>query len=158
VGLKPTYGRVSRYGLVSYASSLDQIGPITNNVADSALLLNHICGHDINDCTSSKQKVEDFTQNLNQGIQGKVIGIPKEYFGDGLDANVKTTLETSLQKLEKEGAILKEVSLPSLEHAISTYYILATAEASSNLSRFDGVRYTHRSADAKKFIRTLHKI
>jgi aspartyl-tRNA(Asn)/glutamyl-tRNA(Gln) amidotransferase subunit A len=149
VGLKPTYGRVSRYGLVSYASSLDQIGPITKNVADSALLLNHICGHDINDCTSSKQKVEDFTQNLNQGIQGKVIGIPKEYFGDGLDASVKTTLETSLQKLEKEGAILQEVSLPSLEHAISTYYILATAEASSNLSRFDGVRYTHRSADAK---------
>lgn len=145
VGVKPTYGRVSRYGLVSYASSLDQIGPLSHTVKDSALVLNSICGHDRNDVTSSPQEVPDFTALLNQDIQGKVIGIPQEYFGEGLDDSIKHTIMTSLDQLKAQGATLKEVSLSSLKYAISSYYVLATAEASSNLSRFDGVRYTHRT-------------
>lgn len=145
VGVKPTYGRVSRYGLVSYASSLDQIGPLSNTVKDSALVLNTICGHDRNDVTSSPQEVPDFTALLDQDIRGKVIGIPSEYFGEGLDDGIKSTIMDSLELLKAEGAELKEVSLASLKYAISSYYVLATAEASSNLSRFDGVRYTHRT-------------
>ncbi|HSQ40843.1 MAG TPA: Asp-tRNA(Asn)/Glu-tRNA(Gln) amidotransferase subunit GatA [Fibrobacteraceae bacterium] len=149
VGLKPTYGRVSRYGLVAYASSLDQIGPLGHTVEDCALLLNVLCGQDPHDNTTSDKPTEDFTAQLNQGVQGKVIGVPKEYFGAGLDPKIKATLEASLAKLEKEGAKLLEVSLPTIQHAISSYYIIATAEASSNLSRFDGVRYTHRAPSAR---------
>jgi aspartyl-tRNA(Asn)/glutamyl-tRNA(Gln) amidotransferase subunit A len=149
VGLKPTYGRVSRYGLIAYASSLDQIGPITQNVEDAALLLNIISGQDDRDCSSSHHPLEDFTTDLKKEIKRKKIGVPVEYFGDGLDAECKSALMANLYQLEKEGAELVEVHLPSLEFAIASYYILATAEASSNLSRFDGVRYTHRSPEAR---------
>jgi aspartyl-tRNA(Asn)/glutamyl-tRNA(Gln) amidotransferase subunit A len=152
VGLKPTYGRVSRYGLVAYASSLDQIGPIATNVYDCALLLNAISGQDVKDQTSSDAPVVDFTRGLEDGVQGKVIGVPKEYFGEGLSPEVKDVIMQSLAKLQAQGAVLKEVSLPSMEYAISAYYIIATAEASSNLSRFDGVRYTHRSDQARTLV------
>ncbi len=148
VGMKPTYGRVSRYGLVSYASSLDQIGPLANTVHDCATMLNVISGIDKNDTTSSNAPVEDFTALLNTDVKGKVIGIPAEYFGEGLDDAHKEALFASLDKLKAEGAELKEVHLPSLKYAISTYYIIATAEASSNLSRYDGVRFTHRTDTA----------
>ena len=149
VGLKPTYGRISRYGLVAYASSLDQIGPIGSTVEDCALLLSPMVGQDVHDNTTSDKPAEDFCADLNLGVKGQVIGIPKEYFGDGLDPKIKAVLEASLRKLEAEGATLVEVHLPSVKYAISSYYIIATAEASSNLSRFDGVRYTHRSPTAR---------
>lgn len=145
VGVKPTYGRVSRYGLVAYASSLDQIGTFSRTVADSAYLLRYLSGFDENDNTSSPKAVPDFTGSLQKGVKGKVLGLPKECFGAGLDPVVKRHLEGALNKLEKEGAVLKEVSLPSLEYAIASYYVIATAEASANLSRFDGVRYTRRA-------------
>lgn len=148
VGLKPTYGRVSRYGLIAYASSLDQIGPLGHSVEDCASLLSVICGQDIHDNTTSARPTENFGAKLDAGIAGKTIGVPKEYFGAGLDAECKAAIETCLAKLEKEGAKLKEVSLPNIGHAVSSYYIIATAEASSNLSRFDGVRYSYRSEDA----------
>ena len=156
VGLKPTYGRVSRYGLVSYASSLDQIGPITQTVEDSAILLNIIAGHDKNDSTTSQQPTEDYTSLLEEDIAGKTIGVPREYFSKGLDATHKAELEKVLKEYEAKGAILKEISLPHVKYAISSYYILATAEASSNLSRFDGVRYTHRS-DSKESLEDLYR-
>lgn len=152
VGVKPTYGRVSRYGLVSYASSLDQIGPLSHTVHDSALVLNAICGHDPHDVTSSAEEVPDFTALLNHDIKGKVIGIPQEYFGEGLDPEIKETITQALDELKAQGAVLKEVNLSSLKYAISSYYVLATAEASSNLSRFDGVRYTHRTDNPKNLM------
>ncbi|MGL1933924.1 MAG: Asp-tRNA(Asn)/Glu-tRNA(Gln) amidotransferase subunit GatA [Fibrobacterales bacterium] len=148
VGMKPTYGRVSRYGLVSYASSLDQIGPLANSVHDAASVLNVIAGIDKNDTTSSNAPVEDFSALLGQDLAGKTIGIPAEYFGEGLDAAHKEKILESLEKLKSEGAELKEVHLPNLKHAISSYYIIATAEASSNLSRYDGVRFSYRSETA----------
>ena len=149
VGMKPTYGRVSRYGLIAYASSLDQIGPFATNVNDCAELLSVICGQDIHDNTTSARQTEKFNAKLNEGIQGKVFGVPKEYFAEGLDKNCKEVLENTLANLEKEGAKIKEISLPHISYAVSSYYIIATAEASSNLSRFDGVRYSYRSKDAK---------
>jgi aspartyl-tRNA(Asn)/glutamyl-tRNA(Gln) amidotransferase subunit A len=149
VGLKPTYGRISRYGLVAFASSLDQIGPMARNVEDAAYLLNVIAGQDKMDQTSSEQPVDDYTASLGKGVQGKVIGVPKEYFGEGLSGDVQTQVQSMLQKLEQEGAKLQEVSLPNMEYGVSAYYIIATAEASSNLSRFDGVRYTHRAKSAQ---------
>jgi aspartyl-tRNA(Asn)/glutamyl-tRNA(Gln) amidotransferase subunit A len=149
VGLKPTYGRISRYGLVAYASSLDQIGPIGATVEDCALMLNPLVGQDIHDNTTSDKPAEDFCADLKLGVKGQVIGIPKEYFGEGLDPKIKAVLDASLRKLEAEGATLVEVHLPSVKYAISSYYIIATAEASSNLSRFDGVRYTHRAPTAR---------
>ena len=149
VGLKPTYGRISRYGLVAYASSLDQIGPLGNTVEDCALLLNILAGQDPHDNTTSDRPQEDFTADLRKDVKGQVIGVPKEYFGEGLDPKIKATLEASLQKLVAEGAKLVEISLPSVKYAISSYYIIATAEASSNLSRFDGVRYSHRAPSAR---------
>jgi len=149
VGMKPTYGRVSRYGLVAYASSLDQIGPFGTNVADCAHVLNAIAGADAHDNTSSQRPSGGFDAGLGKGVQGKVIGIPKEYFSEGLDSTCRSVIENTLSKLEKEGAILREVSLPSIHYAVASYYIIATAECSSNLSRFDGVRYTHRSSDAR---------
>ncbi|MCQ2108064.1 MAG: Asp-tRNA(Asn)/Glu-tRNA(Gln) amidotransferase subunit GatA [Fibrobacter sp.] len=152
VGLKPTYGRVSRYGLLAYASSLDQIGPFGTTVKDAALLLNAIVGEDAHDNTTSTRPAEDFTAKLDAGVKGKVIGVPKEYFGDGLDPECKAAIEAMLKKLEAEGATIKEVSLPNIGHAVSSYYIIATAEASSNLSRYDGVRYGYRSKDARKLI------
>ena len=149
VGLKPTYGRISRYGLVAYASSLDQIGPIGHTVEDCALLMNVLAGQDPHDNTTSDKPNEDFCAGLGKDITGMRIGVPKEYFGEGLDPKIKTVLMESLAKLEAQGAKLVEVSLPSVRYAISSYYIIATAEASSNLSRFDGVRYTHRAPTAR---------
>lgn len=148
VGLKPTYGRVSRYGLIAYASSLDQIGPFGTNVKDCAELLSVICGQDIHDNTTSNRPTEDFTAKLDEGLSGKVVGVPKEYFASGLDEKCKTAIENMLAKMEKEGATLREISLPNIGYAVSSYYIIATAEASSNLSRFDGVRYSYRSPEA----------
>lgn len=150
VGLKPTYGRVSRYGLLAYASSLDQIGPFGATVKDAATLLGAIVGIDEHDNTTSTRPTEDFTAKLDAGVKGKVIGVPKEYFAEGLDAECKAAIEGMLKKLEAEGATIKEVSLPHISYAVSSYYIIATAEASSNLSRYDGVRYGYRSKEARK--------
>lgn len=149
VGLKPTYGRVSRYGLIAYASSLDQIGPLSTNVRDSATVLSAICGQDAHDNTTSLRPTEDFGRKIGESLQGKIIGVPKEYFAEGLDAACKSAIERVLKKAESDGAVLKEVSMPNIRYAVASYYIIATAEASSNLSRFDGVRYTYRSKEAK---------
>lgn len=152
VGLKPTYGRVSRYGLVAYASSLDQIGPITRNVTDSAIALNAISGYDNMDSTSANIAVPDFTKALTGDIKGLKVGIPKEYFAQGLDAEVATVIKKAISQLEQLGAEIIEVSLPHTEHAVSTYYIIAPAEASSNLARYDGVGYGYRSENAPNLI------
>ena len=140
VGLKPTYGSVSRYGLVAFASSLDQIGPFGKSVKDVALLQSLIQGHDNMDATSAYRTYTNLYDNLNGNVQGLRIGVPKEYFGEGIDAEVKTAVHAAIQLLEQNGATVKEISLPSTEYAINTYYIIASAEASSNLARFDGVK------------------
>ncbi|MEW6068870.1 MAG: Asp-tRNA(Asn)/Glu-tRNA(Gln) amidotransferase subunit GatA [Nitrospirota bacterium] len=145
VGLKPTYGRVSRYGLVAFASSLDQIGPITKNVRDSAMLMNIISGHDPYDSTSVPMPVPDFTEAIGKDIKGIRIGIPKEYFIEGIDKEVESGVKEAIKKLESFGAIPVEISLPHTGHAVATYYILATSEASSNLARYDGVKYGFRA-------------
>ncbi len=157
VGIKPTYGRVSRYGLVAYASSLDQIGCFSRNVEDSAYLLNIISGWDIKDNTASTLNVPDFMAGLQGGIKGKVIGLPKECFGEGLQPEVRESIQQALAKLEKEGAILREISLPNLKYGIAAYYVIATAEASANLSRYDGVRYTSRTKDPKNLLELYAK-
>jgi aspartyl-tRNA(Asn)/glutamyl-tRNA(Gln) amidotransferase subunit A len=144
VGLKPTYGRVSRYGLVAFASSLDQIGPITKNVMDSAILLNIISGHDPFDSTSVPVPLPDFTAVLGKDINGIKIGIPKEYYIEGMDKEVEKSVREAIKKLELLGAIPVEVSLPHTGYAVATYYVLATSEASSNLARYDGVKYGFR--------------
>lgn len=144
VGLKPSYGRVSRFGLVAFASSLDQIGPLTHNVEDAALLLNAISGYDTSDSTSLNEEVPDFTQGLNDGVKGMKLGLPKEYFGEGIDPAVRETIDKAISGLEAQGAELVEISLPHTSYNVATYYIIAPAEASSNLSRFDGVRYGNR--------------
>ncbi|MFZ3121823.1 MAG: Asp-tRNA(Asn)/Glu-tRNA(Gln) amidotransferase subunit GatA [Thermodesulfovibrionales bacterium] len=145
VGLKPTYGRVSRYGLVAFASSLDQIGPITKNVKDSAILLNIISGKDPFDSTSAPIAVPDFTKVLGNEIKGLKIGIPKEYFIKGMDREIEESVKTAIKKLESLGAIPVDISLPRTEYAVATYYVLATSEASSNLARYDGVKYGFRA-------------
>jgi aspartyl-tRNA(Asn)/glutamyl-tRNA(Gln) amidotransferase subunit A len=145
VGLKPTYGRVSRYGLIAFASSLDQIGPITKDVTDCALLMNIISGYDPNDSTSVDMAVPDYTRALVNNVKGIKIGIPKEYFVKGMDLEVKGLLEEAINKLKGLGAEYKEVSLSHTEFAVPVYYIIATAEASSNLARFDGVQYGFRA-------------
>ena len=145
VGMKPTYGRVSRYGLVAYASSLDQIGPITKDVRDSALMLNAIAGHDPQDSTSAPLSVPDFTAVLGRDIKGLKIGIPKEYFIEGIDPEVSRAVREAIRTLESLGAIPAEVSLPHTGYAVATYYVLATSEASSNLARYDGVKYGFRA-------------
>ncbi len=145
VGLKPTYGRVSRYGLVAFASSLDQIGPVTKTVADAALLLNFLAGADERDSTALREPVPDFTEAIGRDIAGMKIGLPREYFGGGIDAAVEKKVREAIAVLESLGAECVEVSLPHSEYAVATYYIIATAEASANLSRFDGVRYGHRA-------------
>ncbi|HNX81845.1 MAG TPA: Asp-tRNA(Asn)/Glu-tRNA(Gln) amidotransferase subunit GatA [Candidatus Omnitrophota bacterium] len=145
VGLKPTYGRVSRYGLIAFASSLDQIGPITKDVRDSALLLQYISGKDQFDSTSVDVPVPEYSRCLGMDITGVKIGIPKEYFVEGIDPEVKDIVEEAIQKLRQLGAQSARVSLPHTKYAVPVYYIVATAEASSNLSRFDGVEYGHRS-------------
>ncbi|MCB1226853.1 MAG: Asp-tRNA(Asn)/Glu-tRNA(Gln) amidotransferase subunit GatA [Verrucomicrobiales bacterium] len=148
VGLKPTYGRVSRFGLVAFASSLDQIGPLTQSVEDSALLLNHLCGFDPRDSTSLQESVPDFTAAIGRDIRGLRIGLPKEYFISGIDPDVEAVIRRGIATLESLGADLREISLPHTEAGVATYYVLAPAEASANLARFDGVRYGHRAADA----------
>ena len=146
VGLKPTYGRVSRYGLLAYASSLDQIGPFGSTVADCATLLNAICGIDPHDNTTSTREPEDFAAKLDAGVKGKVIGVPKEYFAEGLDPECKAAIDNMLKKLEAEGATLKEVSLPHIGYAVSSYYIIATAEASSTCTRSPGAKVSVRKS------------
>ncbi|MBI4310040.1 MAG: Asp-tRNA(Asn)/Glu-tRNA(Gln) amidotransferase subunit GatA [Candidatus Omnitrophica bacterium] len=145
VGLKPTYGRVSRYGLIAFASSLDQIGPLTKDVTDCALLMNIISGYDERDSTSVNTPVPDYTKALVNDVRGLKIGIPKQAFVQGLAPQVRQAVEESLNVLRKSGAVVKEVSLPHTPYAVAAYYIVATAEASSNLARFDGVRYGLRA-------------
>jgi aspartyl-tRNA(Asn)/glutamyl-tRNA(Gln) amidotransferase subunit A len=145
VGFKPSYGRVSRFGLVAFASSLDQIGPLTKTVYDSALLMNAIAGHDPRDSTSLDAPVPDYTKDLGRDLKGIRIGLPKEYMIDGLEPAVKSVVMAAVKQLESLGAEIFEVSLPHTDCAVSVYYILATAEASANLARFDGVRYGHRA-------------
>jgi aspartyl-tRNA(Asn)/glutamyl-tRNA(Gln) amidotransferase subunit A len=145
VGLKPTYGRVSRFGLIAFASSLDQIGPITKDVQDAAILTGLISGYDPTDSTSINQDVPDYTKSLTGDIKGLKIGIPKEYFIAGMDAEVKTIIQEAINKLKNLGALTNPVSLPHTEYAVPVYYIIATAEASSNLARFDGVQYGYRA-------------
>jgi aspartyl-tRNA(Asn)/glutamyl-tRNA(Gln) amidotransferase subunit A len=141
VGFKPTYGRVSRYGLISLGSSLDQIGSITKNVYDAAYVMNIIAGKDKMDSTTVDVEVPDYTRNLGAGVKGVKVGIPKEYFGEGLDENVKKVVKDAIKDLEKSGAEVVEVSLPHSKYALATYYIILPSEASANLSRFDGIRY-----------------
>ena len=145
VGLKPTYGLVSRYGLVAFASSLDQIGPITKDVTDAAILLNLIAGHDERDTTSYDMPKKDYTKALKGDVKGLKIGIPKEYFGEGINEEVKEQLEEAIETYKKLGAEVEEISLDIAKYALATYYIIACAEASSNLGRFDGIRYGHRA-------------
>ena len=148
VGIKPTYGRVSRYGCVAFASSLDQIGPITKDVTDAALVLNTICGKDAMDSTSLDVEVPDFTKSLVQDVKGLRIGLPKEYYGEGIDPRVKAEIDKAVKKYQELGAEIVEVSLPHTEYAVITYYIIAPAEASANLARYDGVRYGVRNMAA----------
>tara|TARA_B100000674_G_scaffold494998_1_gene521040 strand:- start:802 stop:2274 length:1473 start_codon:yes stop_codon:yes gene_type:complete len=147
-GIKPTYGRVSRYGVVSFASSLDQVGPLGRTVADAARVLDVISGYDANDSTSLDVDVPDFQAALTRGLDGLRIGIPKEYFQEGLEPTVETSVRKALSILEAHGATLVPLSLPHTQYAVATYYVLATAEASSNLGRYDGVRYGHRTKQA----------
>ncbi len=147
-GLKPTYGRVSRYGMIAFASSLDQAGPLTKSVEDAAIILNIISGKDDYDSTSVDVEVPDFTKNLNGDIKGMKIGIPKEYFVEGMDKDVKNSVNKAIKDIESLGAEIIEISLPHTKYAISTYYIIAPCEASSNLARYDGVRYGYRTPDA----------
>ena len=157
VGLKPTYGRVSRYGLIAFASSLDQIGPITKDVRDCALLMNIISGYDLYDSTSVNIQTPDYTKALVNDIKGIKIGIPKEYFIEGMDREVKVIVEGAIDKLKKLGADYKSVSLPHTEYAVPVYYIIATAEASSNLARFDGVQYGFRTKSTKANLIEMYK-
>lgn len=146
IGLKPSYGRVSRYGLVAFASSLDQIGPLTQTVEDAALVLQAIAGFDPLDSTCLDVPVPDYLAGLHHGVHGLKLGVPKEYFGTGIDPGVRKNVESAIQKLAAQGAEIVGISLPHTEHAVATYYVIAPAEASSNLSRFDGIRYGHRTA------------
>ena len=156
VGLKPTYGLVSRYGLVAFASSLDQIGPITKDVRDSAILLNIIAGHDKKDSTSVDMPKKDYEKALTGNIKGLKIGVPKEFFGEGINEEVKESLKQAIETYKKLGAEVEEFSLDIAKYALATYYIIACAEASSNLGRFDGIRYTYRAKDFKD-LKDLYK-
>ncbi len=148
-GLKPTYGRISRYGMIAYASSLDQAGPMTKTAEDAAIVLNAMAGFDAKDSTASEQDVPDYTANLNDAINGLTIGLPKEFFADGLEDAVATEVMNAVKEFEAMGAIIKEISLPNSAYAIPTYYIVAPCECSSNLSRMDGVRYGYRCDNPK---------
>ena len=156
VGLKPTYGLVSRYGLVAFASSLDQIGPITKDVRDSAILLNIIAGHDEKDSTSVDMPKKDYEKALTGDIKGLKIGVPKEFFGEGINKEVKESLKQAIETYKKLGAEVEEFSLDIAKYALATYYIIACAEASSNLGRFDGIRYTYRAKNFKD-LKDLYK-
>ncbi|MBL7070641.1 MAG: Asp-tRNA(Asn)/Glu-tRNA(Gln) amidotransferase subunit GatA [Candidatus Omnitrophica bacterium] len=152
VGMKPTYGRVSRYGLIAFASSLDQIGPITKDVSDCALLLSVISGHDESDSTSADMPVPDYTDFLGSEIRGMRAGVPKEYFVEGSDPEVEKSVRKAIETFRGMGVEIVELDLPHTKYAVGTYYIIASAEASSNLSRFDGVQYGHRSSSSKDII------
>jgi aspartyl-tRNA(Asn)/glutamyl-tRNA(Gln) amidotransferase subunit A len=152
VGLKPTYGRVSRYGVIAYASSLDQVGPITRDVTDCAIMLGALAGHDPADSTSVNLPVPDYAGALATGLKGLRIGLPREYYIAGLDADVKKTMEEAIETCKRLGAEIREISLPHTDYAVATYYIIATAEASSNLARYDGVRFGHRAREAAGLI------
>ena len=147
VGMKPTYGSVSRYGLVAFASSLDQIGPITSTVLDNALVLNAIVGHDKRDATSVKRVYNDFTADIKNGVKGMKIGVPEEFFGEGISDDVRKAVLAATDTYRGLGAELVSVSMPSIDYALSAYYVISSAEASSNLARFDGVRYGYRCDD-----------
>lgn len=157
VGMKPTYGRVSRYGLVAYASSLDQIGPITKDVTDCAHIMNIIAGHDEMDSTSVNEAVPDYTKSLVQDVKGLKIGLPKEYFVKGMSPEVETAVKNAVKELEKLGAEVVEISLPHTDYAISTYYLIAPAEAATNLARYDGVSYGERAEDAQDLVEMMTK-
>ncbi len=152
VGLKPTYGRVSRFGLVAFASSLDQIGPFTKDVEDCAILMNVIAGHDPRESTSVPREVPDYREFLRKDIRGWTVGIPKEYFIEGIDAEVMAAIRKTISVLESLGARCEEISLPHTDYCVATYYIIAPAEASSNLARYDGVRYSYRSQDVRDLL------
>ncbi|WP_405750361.1 Asp-tRNA(Asn)/Glu-tRNA(Gln) amidotransferase subunit GatA [Anaerovibrio slackiae] len=157
VGMKPTYGRVSRYGLVAYASSLDQIGPITKDVTDCANILNIIAGRDEMDSTSIDKEVPDYTKSLVQDVKGLKIGLPKEYFVNGMDPEVEGAVKAAVKQLESLGAEVVEISLPNTDYAISTYYLIAPAEAATNLARYDGVSYGERAEDAADLVEMMTK-
>ena len=152
VGLKPTYGRVSRFGLVAFASSLDQVGPLTKTVRDAAMIMNAIAGHDLQDSTSLNEAVPDYTARLGEDLRGVRLGLPKEYLIQGIDSQVKTAIDDAVRQMSSLGAEIIEVSLPATEYAIAVYYIVATAEASANLARFDGVRYGYRAQNPKDML------
>jgi aspartyl-tRNA(Asn)/glutamyl-tRNA(Gln) amidotransferase subunit A len=152
VGFKPTYGRVSRFGLVAFASSLDQIGPLTKTVRDAALIMNAIAGHDPQDSTSLNEPVPDYAAKLGKDLRGVRLGIPKEYMIEGIDSQVKTAINAAVKQLNSLGAEIVDISLPHTDYAIAVYYILATAEASANLARFDGVRYGYRAENPKDML------
>jgi len=157
VGTMPTYGRVSRYGLIAFASSLDHIGPLTKSVKDAALVLNQIAGRDPMDSTSAEVPVPDYTKAIEQPVSGLRLGIPKEYFGEGLDPEIREAVEAAISKLKAAGCEIVPISMPHTKYAIPTYYIVATAEASSNLARFDGVRYGYRARDGVKNLSTMYR-
>jgi len=157
IGLKPTYGRVSRYGLVAFASSLDQVGPLTKDVHDCALMMNVIAGHDPRDSTSIKQEVPDFTESLTDGLQNIRVGVPGEYFGEGLNPEVEKAVRNGIDMLQDAGAEIVEVSLPHTEYCVAVYYLIAPAEASANLARFDGVRFGYRDMAADSLIDMYRK-
>jgi aspartyl-tRNA(Asn)/glutamyl-tRNA(Gln) amidotransferase subunit A len=158
VGLKPTYGRVSRYGLVAFASSLDQIGPLTKNVADCALVMNVIAGHDPRDSTSAPYPVPDYTKALIPDVKNLHLGIPKEYFVEGMQKEVRATMETAINKLEELGAkVDRDASLPLTKYALAVYYILAPSEASANLARYDGVKYGFSYQDTHNMWEAMEK-
>jgi len=152
VGLKPTYGRVSRFGLVAFASSLDQIGPLTKTVRDAAMIMNAIAGHDPQDSTALNEPVPDYAARLGRDLRGVRLGLPKEYLIEGIDSQVKIAIDTAVKQMSSLGAEIIEVSLPTTEYAIAVYYIVATAEASTNLARFDGVRYGYRAENPKDML------
>ncbi len=156
-GLKPTYGRVSRFGLVAFASSLDQIGPMTKDVTDTAILMNVISGRDPLDSTSADLPVPDFTKSLLNNVKGLKIGIPKEYFVEGMDGDVEKSVRYAFELFKKLGAEIKEVSLPHTDYAVSAYYVIAPAEASSNLARYDGVKYGYRTDNSKNLLSMYKK-
>ncbi len=150
-GMKPTYGRVSRYGLVAFASSLDQIGPIAKDAHDCALILNQISGYDYHDGTSAKLDVPDFTAKIGKDIKGMKIAMPKEFYAKGIDEDVKNAVTEAAKQYEKMGAVIVDCSMPSLKYAVAAYYLIASAEASSNLSRYDGIKYGHRAEEGESY-------
>jgi aspartyl-tRNA(Asn)/glutamyl-tRNA(Gln) amidotransferase subunit A len=152
VGVKPSYGRVSRFGVVAFASSLDQVGPLTKTVRDSAVIMNAMAGHDPQDSTSLNEPVPDYTKNLGRDLKGMRLGLPKEYMIEGIDPQVKSAVDAAIKQLQSLGAEIVDVSLPHTDYGIAVYYFLATAEASANLARFDGVRYGYRAKDPKDLL------